>query len=165
MKEIRVEKITLNIGTGKDQTRLEKGMRLLKNITGINPVKTVTNKRIQEWGIRPGLPIGCKITLRKKKAEQLLKRMIEAKGKKLSKNQFDNYGNLAFGINEYIDIPEVKYDPEIGIMGLEICITLERPGYRVKKRKIMKKRLPLKHQIRREEAIEFIKKKFDVKVE
>ena len=78
---------------------------------------------------------------------------------------FDNYGNLAFGINEYIDIPEVKYDPEIGIMGLEICITLERPGYRVKKRKIMKKRLPLKHQIRREEAIEFIKKKFDVKVE
>ncbi len=165
MKQIKVGKVTLNIGTGKDQARLEKGMKLLKSITGINPVKTITNKRIQEWGIRPGLPIGCKITLRKGKAEYLLKRMLEAKGKRLEKSQFDDYGNLSFGINEYIDIPEVKYDLEIGIMGLEICVTLERPGYRIKKRKIMKKKLPLKHQIKKEEAIKFMEDNFKVEIE
>ena len=75
MQEIRIEKITLNIGAGKDQLKLEKGIKLLKNITGIEPVKTTTSKRIPEWGIRPGLPIGCKITLRKKEAEKLLKRL------------------------------------------------------------------------------------------
>ena len=68
MQAIKVEKITLNIGAGKDQTKLERGILLLKNITGIDPVKTFTNKRIPTWGLRPGLPIGCKITLRKEKA-------------------------------------------------------------------------------------------------
>ena len=58
MREIRIEKITLNIGAGKDVGKLEKGVKLLKNITGINPVKTVTQKRIPTWGLRPGLPIG-----------------------------------------------------------------------------------------------------------
>jgi len=64
MKVIRIEKITLNIGAGKDQNRLDKAKILLKHVTGIEPVKTVTKKRIPNWGLRPGLPIGCKITLR-----------------------------------------------------------------------------------------------------
>jgi len=79
MRNIRIEKITLNVGAGKEQTRLEKGVLLLKGLTGINPVKTFTNKRIPSWGLRPGLPIGCKLTLRKKKAEEILKRLLEAK--------------------------------------------------------------------------------------
>ena len=66
MKAIKIEKVTLNVGAGKEQSKLEKGIVLLKNITGINPVKTFTNKRIPTWGLRPGLPIGCKLTLRKK---------------------------------------------------------------------------------------------------
>src|SRR3989338_11319190 len=98
MKEIRIEKLTLNIGAGKDQTLLEKGFKLLKSITGMSPIKTVTNKRIPTWGLRPGLPIGCKVTLRGKKAAELLKRLFEAKANKLKEIQFDDYGNIAFGI-------------------------------------------------------------------
>ena len=71
MKNIRIEKVTLNIGAGKDQAKLEKGLLLLSSITGLKPVKTFAKKRIPEWGLRPGLPIGCKITLRKKKAEEI----------------------------------------------------------------------------------------------
>lgn len=164
MKEIRIEKVTLNVGAGKDQTRLEKGMLLLKNITGVNPVKTFTNKRIPSWGLRPGLPIGCKLTLRKKKAEEILLRLLDAKDSKLSLHQFDKEGNIAFGIHEYIDIPGVKYDPQIGIMGLEVCVTLERPGFRIKRRKIMKRKLSNKHRIKKEEVIDFMKKKFNVNV-
>src|SRR3989338_9288106 len=121
MKKIRIEKLTLNIGAGKDQTLLEKGVKLLKNITGMTPIKTVTNKRIPTWGLRPGLPIGCKVTLRGKKAEELLKRLLESKANKIMESQFDNYGNIAFGIQEYVDVPGAKYDPEIGIIGFEAC--------------------------------------------
>ena len=164
MKEIRIEKVTLNVGAGKDQNKLEKGMLLLKNVTGINPVKTFTNKRIPSWGLRPGLPIGCKLTLRKKKAEEILSKLLDAKDNRLGLHQFDKEGNIAFGIHEYIDIPGIRYDPKIGIMGFEVCITLERQGFRIKKRRIMKRKIPLKHKIKKEEVIEFMKKKFNVEV-
>jgi len=164
MKSIRIEKITLNVGAGKEQSKLEKGIVLLKSITGIDPVKTFTQKRIPSWGLRPGLPIGCKLTLRKKKAEEILKRLFEAKENRLNPHQFDKEGNIAFGIHEYMDIPGAKYDPKIGMMGLEVCITLERPGFRIKRRRILRKKIPAKQKITKEEAIEFITKKFNVKI-
>lgn len=164
MRQIKIEKVTLNVGVGKEQSKLDKGILLLKNITGIQPVKTFTKKRIPSWGIRPGLPIGCKLTLRGEKAKALLIRLLEAKNNVLKDSQFDNEGNLSFGIHEYIDVPEVKYDPKIGIMGFEVCITLERPGFRVKKRAIKKRKISKKHRIKKEDAIDFMKKGFNVKL-
>ena len=164
LQTIRLEKVTLNVGAGKNTALLDKGVKLLKTITGVNPVKTITTKRIPGWGLRPGLPIGCKVTLRKKAAQDVLIRLLQAKENRLTEKQFDDNGNVAFGIHEYIDIPTVKYDPDIGIIGFEICITLERPGFRIKKRKIQKKKLPLKHKISRNEAITFMKKEFKVKM-
>lgn len=164
MKTIKIEKVTLNIGAGKDQAKLEKGILLLKNITGINPVKTVTKKRIPDWGIRPGLPIGCKITLRGKKARELLIRLLDSIDNNLKDRQFDNEGNIAFGIHEYIDIPGVKYDPKIGVIGLEVCVSLERSGFRVKRRAIRKTKIPRKHRITKEEAIDYMKKDLNIKL-
>ncbi len=164
MRAVRIEKITLNIGTGKDQANLEKGMKLLKMITGIKPIKTVAKKRIPEWGVRPGLPIGCKLTLREGAAKKVLARLLEARDNILSPHQFDANGNLAFGLVEYIDVPDVKYDPEIGIMGLEVCVTFERPGFRIKRRKIRQKKIPSRHRITKDEAMEFMTKEFNVKL-
>lgn len=164
MRSIKVEKLTLNIGAGKDQAVLEKGMILLQNITGFPPVKTVTQKRIANWGLRPGLPIGCKITFRKQKAEELAKRLLAACNNTLSEVNFDENGNVSFGIHEYIDIPQVKYDPKIGIMGLQVSLTLQRPGFRIKRRKIMKRKIPRKHTINKKEAIIFMKNNFAVKL-
>lgn len=164
MQQVRIEKVTLNIGAGKDQAKLDKGMLLIKAITGIEPVKTVTNKRIPGWGLRPGLPIGCKLTLRKSQAVEILKRLFDAKDKKLEESQFDENGNISFGIHEYIDIPGVAYDPKIGIMGLQVCISLERPGFRIKRRRLEPKKIPDKHQISKEEAIKFVKDNFSVTV-
>lgn len=164
MRQLRIEKLTLNIGAGKDTQRLEKGIALIKAITGIEPVKTVTQKRIPNWGLRPGLPIGCKLTLRKKTAQELLKRLLQAKENRLKPQQFDAGGNISFGIPEYIDIPGVAYDPKIGIIGLEVCVTLERPGYRIKRRRLKQKKVPRKHLVSREEAIEYLSKNFNVKV-
>ena len=164
MRNIRIEKITLNFGAGKDQAKLEKGLVLLHNITGITPVKTFTQKRIPNWGIRPGLPIGCKVTLRKKNAEELLDKLLQAKDKQLKHTQFDNSGNLSFGIEEYVDIPGVKYDPSIKILGLEVCVTLARPGFRIKRRKLNARKIHKNHSISRQEAMHFMKIKYQVNI-
>lgn len=164
MQKVRIEKVTLNLGAGKDQGKIEKGLILLKTITGMTPVKTITNKRIAGWGLRPGLPIGCKVTVRKQKAVELLKRLIYAKDNMLKEEQFDNSGNLAFGIPEYIDIEGIDYDSKIGVIGLEVCVTLEKPGYRIKKRGLKKKKISKKHLITKEEAIEFMKENFKIKL-
>ena len=165
MKNIRIGKVTLNIGAGKDQTRLEKSLVLLNTIANATPIKTITSKRIQEWGLRPGLPIGCKLTLRKDKVTKVLPRLLDAVDNKLREKQFDDGGNIAFGIHEYIQIPGVRYDPNIGILGLQVCITLERPGYRIKRRRLLTRKIPAKHQILKHEAIEFMANKFNTKVE
>lgn len=164
MKKIRIEKVTLNFGAGKDAVKLEKGQKLFKLLTGIEPVKTITNKRIQQWGLRPGLPIGCKVTLRGDEASKLLKRLLTAKENVLSKRNFDDEGNFAFGIHEYIEISDFDYVPEIGLLGFEVCVTLERPGFRVRKRRMNKSRIGKTHRIRRDDSIDFAKHNFAIKL-
>ena len=166
MKNIRIEKLTLNIGAGKDQKVLDKGVILLKHITGIDPVKTTTQKRIAGWGLRPGLPIGTKITIRDEaKAKDLIKRLFVSQKNTIRIGCFDSNGNISFGIREYIDIPEVKYNPDVGMLGFQATITLARPGYRINRRKIRKAKVPLSHRINQDEAIEYMEKEFKVKVE
>ncbi|MBN1275168.1 50S ribosomal protein L5 [Candidatus Woesearchaeota archaeon] len=164
MRAIRIEKVTLNIGAGKDENLLKKGERLLKNITGIDPVRTITQKRIQGWSLRPGLPIGVKITLRGKEAEALIPRILSAKDNALSSSCFDEHGNISFGIPEYVDIQGAKYDPDIGIIGLQASITLDRPGYRVKKRKRQKRKIGKHHLVNKQDAIAFMKEQFKITV-
>lgn len=165
MRIPRIEKITLNIGCGKDVAKLDKAVMLMKQITGIEPYKTVTQKRIPSWGLRPGLPVGCKLTLRDASATDVLKRLLEARSNKLSGSNFDKNGSVSFGVHEYIDIPGVKYDPKIGVLGLQVCVTLERPGFRIKRRRLLRKKLPAKQRISQEDAMEFMKKEFNVEVE
>lgn len=157
MKQIRINKVTLNVGAGTDKGLLDRGVLLLKAITGVEPVKTTTNKRIPGWSLRPGLPIGCKVTLRGEAAAKVLKRLIAAKDNKILLSKFDDNGNFAFGIHEYIDIPDTTYDPAIGMMGLEVSVTLYRPGFRVKNRRLGKAKIGKTHVITKEDAVEFMK--------
>lgn len=162
MKEIMIEKVTLNIGVGKPGPELEKASSLLQEITGKKPVQTTTKRRIPTWSLRPGLAIGTKVTLRGKDAEEVLKRLFEALDNQLSYKKFDNEGNFAFGIKEYIDIPGMKYNLEVGIIGLEVSVTLKRPGFRVKRRALRRKRVPSRHKVSKDDAISFVKEKFGV---
>lgn len=164
MRKISVEKLTLNIGAGKDQAKLEKAEKLLKQITGIAPVRTKTEKRIAAWGLRPGLPIGCKLTLRGQQALDMIPRLLFALDMKLNEENFDDNGNVSFGIKEYIDIKDAKYDPEIGIIGLQATVTLKRPGFRIKQRKMLKKTVPIKHRISKKESMDFMKQNFGAKL-
>lgn len=153
-REIRVEKVTLNVGVGKNEEAMKKALILLQKITGQTPVKTTTKKRIPGWGLRPGLTIGCKVTIRNK-AQDLLKRLLVAKGNTLSMRNFDALGNFSFGIHEYIDIPGMEYDPDLKIIGLEVAVTLERPGFRIKRRKIKTNGIGKNHMITEQDAMSF----------
>src|SRR3989344_4968859 len=164
MRKLSVEKINLNIGTGGPGDKMEKAKKLLKIITGSTAVETRTKLRIPTWGVRPGLSLGVRTTLRGKNALETLKRLLMGAGNKIRASSFDNAGNVAFGVKECLEIPGVKYDPEIGIMGLEVAVTLQRPGFRIRRRALRQHRIPLRHQIPHDEAISFMKDNFKVVV-
>jgi large subunit ribosomal protein L5 len=155
MRAISIGKVTVNMGVGKTGKELENADEVMKRITGCTTVLTKGRVKQPKWDIRPGLTIGVKTTMRKAKAHEFLTKALEAKDNILKEKQFDLHGNFGFGIPEYIDIPGAKYDPKLGIMGMDVLVTLERPGYRVKRRKIRHAKLGKKHVITKQDAIEF----------
>lgn len=165
MRQITIEKITLNIGAGGPGDKLEKALKLLKKIADALPVKTKTKKRIPTWGIRPNLEIGAKVTVRGKKAEELLKRLLVAKKNKLLRKKFDKFGNISFGVEEYISVPGIDYDSTIGIIGLECAVTLKRPGFSIARRRLRPRSVPPRHSISPEESMQFMKEKFNIAIE
>lgn len=155
MEQIKIEKLTLNMGCAGDTKKIEKAQKFLEKIAGQKTYVTLSKRR-STFGPTKGKPIGVKVTLRKKKAYDLLKDVLEAVDKKIKLKQIGN-GIFSFGIKESIDIPTVKYDPEIGIVGLDVCVTLERPGFRVKRRSIKRSKIGKKHLINKEQTIEWLK--------
>ncbi len=164
MTKIKIAKVTVNIGVGESGERLEKAVKLLEKLTGQKPLITKSKHRIPTWGIRRKQPIGAKVTLRGQKAMDFLKMALEAKDNTLSPGNFDENGNFAFGVHEYIDLPGVKYDPEIGIFGFDVCVTMEKDGYRIARRKIEKRKVPRKHKLTKEESIKWVEENLGVKV-
>ncbi len=164
MENVRIEKVTVNIGVGEGGDRLRKAEKLLEELTGQKPVRTISKMTNRDFGIRKGMPIGCKVTLRKDKAIKFLKEALWVRNYKLPAWSFDEEGNFAFGIADHTEFKDMKYDPEVGIFGMDICVTMEKPGYRIKKRRIEKRKLPVHHRVKKDETIEFMKKEFNVEV-
>lgn len=165
MRKIRVEKLTVNMGVGEAGDALERAQTIMEKITGTKSVQTKAKVRLPTWEIRPGLPIGVKTTLRKQKALDFLKRALAAKDNELNSRCFDKVGNFGFGVKEYIDLPGVKYDPKLGVRGFDVLVTLERPGYRIKRRKLKSSRLGKKHVITKQDAMEYLTSQFGIKFE
>ncbi|MEM5773325.1 MAG: 50S ribosomal protein L5 [Candidatus Aenigmatarchaeota archaeon] len=163
MREIKIEKVTLNVGCAGDLEKIERAKKLLKLLTGREPAIT-KSKRRSTFGIAKGKPVGVMVTLRGKEAENFLKRALYAVENKLKSSQFDAEGNFSFGIKEYIDIQGVKYSHEVGMLGLDVCVSLKRPGFRIKYRRIQKRKIPAKHKINKEEAMDWVKNNFGVEI-
>lgn len=163
MRQIRLGKVTLNMGAGEPGPKLDKSKKIIETISGKKVVITKTRKR-NTFGGAKGRQIGVMVTLRGKDAEEILRRMLKAVDGRLRPSQFDSSGNFSFGIAEYIDIPGIKYDPDVGILGLDVAVTLERPGFRIKRRVIRPKSVGKRHRITREEAIEWASQAFGVTV-
>jgi len=164
MEEVKIAKATVNIGVGESGERLARAEKLLSNITGQQPVRTYSKVTNPEFGIRKGQPIACKVTLRGAKADKTIKMVLEGIERRIRATQFDAQGNLSFGIHEHIDIPGMRYDPDIGIFGMDVSITFEKPGYRINRRKIQRKKVPDKHKVTKEDSIKFMEDNFQVSI-
>lgn len=163
MRRISMDKLTINIGAGEAGSNLDKGKALLEKTSGSTVVITKTRKR-STFGPAKGRPIGAKVTLRGEKAMELLGKLLQAADNRLKPGQFDRNGNFSFGVKEYIHIPDMKYDPDIGIMGFDVAVTLTRPGFRVSRKRIRPGRIGKSHRITPEEAQKWVIKNFKVEV-
>jgi len=164
MKKITLDKVVLNMGVGKSGDIIQVAKRALEQISGKKPSTRNARETQRDWGVRKGEPIGVAVTVRGEDAVVLLKRLLEAKGNSINGKSFDNFGNFSFGINEHIDIPDVKYEPSIGILGLGISIALTRPGYGIRKRSKHKASVGKSHIITNQEAKDYLVKEFGVTI-
>jgi large subunit ribosomal protein L5 len=165
MREIRLEKVVLNMGLGKSGDAVEIAKKALGQISGRTVNGRPAKKAIRDWGVRKGEPIGAAVTVRGNDGKELLKRLLEAKGNKVNGRSFDKLGNLSFGILEHIDIPGIKYDPKIGILGLNVTIRLVRPGFSIATRSKHKASVGKHHRITSDEAKAYLTKEFGASVE
>jgi large subunit ribosomal protein L5 len=165
MKKIKVDKVVINIGVGRSGEPIDKAKNALLELTGQQPAVRGAKRTVRDFGIHKGEPIGVVVTLRREPANDFLKRIISAKKSILKSSSFDDYGNISVGIHEHIDIPGTKYNPEIGIFGMDVNIALTRPGYRIAKKSRNSAKIGKTHRINREEAIEFFKQEYGVGVE
>lgn len=164
MRQPRIEKVVVNIGVGEAGDRLVKAQKVLEMVTKQKPKITTAKVTNRDLGVREGMPIGCMVTLRGEKAEEFLKKALWIRENKVYMYSFDPEGNLCFGISDYTDFEGMKYDPEIGIFGMDVCVSIQRPGRRVARRRIMRRKLPHVHRMTRTEAANFMKEKFKVEV-
>ncbi|MBO3770115.1 MAG: 50S ribosomal protein L5 [Thermoproteota archaeon] len=163
MREIRIEKVVVNICPGKPGDPLERAKQVLTLLTGMKPAERRAKKTIKEFGIRKREAIAAIVTLRGKNAEEFLSRAFSAIGRKIKASSFQD-GVFSFGIKEHIQFPGVKYDPKIGVFGMDICVKLYRPGFRIMYRRRRRNKVGPSHRITKEEAINFIRGKFGVEV-
>lgn len=164
MRIIKVRKAVVNIGVGEAGEKLIKAEKVLTMLTQRTPVRTISKTTNRDLGIREGMPIGCKVTLRGKEAEDFIKSAFWVKDNRIANYSFDPEGNFSIGISDYTDFEGMKYDPKIGILGLDLSVTLSRAGKRVALRKRGRRSIPRKHRVRREDGIEFVKNRFKVEV-
>jgi len=156
-RKVRIEKVVLNVGGTSEE--LEKGFKLLKLVTGRTPAKMKSSKRIPTFGVRPNLEVGAVVTIRKD-ALNFLKRMLSAVENKLRKKQISE-NNFSFGVKEYIEVPGLEYQRELGMMGFDVTVVFKRAGRRVKLRKMKRGKIPARQKISKAEIIKFMEENFN----
>jgi large subunit ribosomal protein L5 len=159
-----IEKVTINIGVGEAGERLEKAQTVLKSITKHAPIQTLSNTVNKDLALRKRMPIGVKVTLRGDDASNFLTRAFETRENRIANYAFDDQGNMSFGIPDHTLFKDQKYNPDIGIFGMDVCITMKKPGYRIKRRRIQRRKIHHKHQIDKNETMNFFTETFKLEV-
>jgi len=162
MNRPRVEKVTVNISVGKSGEPLQKAIQVLEQITGQKPCLRKAKKTIRDFQIQKGEPISCMVTLRGSRGEVFLKKVLETVGNKIPASSFDGHGNFALGVKEHIELPGAKYDPRLGIFGMDVCVSLSKPGSHVGRRRRARSKVGGAQVLTDEEAIGFVREAFGV---
>ena len=157
MRKIFIEKVVLSAGGTSDN--LAKAKKLLEFLTARKAQIIVSQKRIPDFGVRPGLEVGTQVTLRGKNALDMLRRLLGALDNKLSRRQVAD-SHISFGIKEYIEIPGAEYQRDIGIRGFNTTIVFSRAGLRVKRKKIKRGSVGRNQYVKKEDVVKFMEEQF-----
>ena len=161
---VRIGKVVINIGVGRSGEAIERARRVIEDLVGQKASSRKAKKSIRDFGVHKGEPIGMMVTIRGEKAPEVLKQLLQGRENRIPKSAFDDFGNCSFGIKEHIEIPGVRYSPDIGIFGMNVSAVLERAGYRVARRNRSPSKVGRDHRVGREEAEEFFKRNFGVEI-
>ncbi len=165
MLQIYLDKVVINIGIGQNENQLENAKALIKKLTNRDAGTTVSKRRDPELKLRKGQHIGAVSTLRKDEAKDLLKRALDANNNLITRNAIAG-NSVNFGVKEYIYFTGVKYDPKIGILGMNINAAFARKGGRTAHRKRRASTPGVHHsRIKREEILKYLEDNFKVKVQ
>jgi len=133
---------------------------VLEQLTGQTPVTSKARYTVRTFGIRRNEKIAVHVTIRGPKAEEILERGLKVKEYELRKRNFSETGNFGFGIQEHIDLG-ARYDPGIGIFGMDFYVVMGRPGGRVARRRAKHARIGFSHRVKKEDTIAWFKQRFD----
>jgi len=165
MRKPKVAKVSVNFAIGASGPELEKARTLCELITNQVPAEGKAKESVRGFAIRKHEPIAVFTTLRGQKANDFIKKTFWAVEDHIPAKRFDTYGNLSFGISDHLTLPEMKYDPALGVHGFNTTVVIERNGHRIKKRRMKPHKIPSNHKITKEEGIAFFKHEFNLGVE
>jgi large subunit ribosomal protein L5 len=161
-RAVRILKIVVNTGVGESGDPRTKAERVLQMVTKQKPVATRSKSTNRDFGIRQGQEIGAMVTLRGAAAWDFLTRALDARDRQFDPESIDRSGNFSLGLSDYTDFAGMKYDPEIGIRGMDICVTMGRAGYRIRDRLRNGRTIPRAQRVTPEETRRFLAEKFHV---
>ncbi|MCI4358010.1 MAG: 50S ribosomal protein L5 [Thermoplasmata archaeon] len=159
-RRVRVIKVVVNAGVGESGEPRTKAEKVLTMVTHQKPVATRARSTNRDFGIRAGQEIGAKVTLRGTAAEEFLDRAFEARDRQFDPLSIDRSGSFSFGMPDYTDFTGMKYDPGIGIVGLDICVEMGRAGWRVRERRIGNRPIPKALRANRDETRAFLAERY-----